>query len=190
MLKKIIFAALEMRAKQKLNRFVQIGSGSRVSYRRLTMKEGCTVSIGENSLIEGRIIFDREKSTVTIGNRTYIGNSLLVCASSITVGDDILMAWGITIVDHNSHSVTWDERKDDVMNWIHGRKDWTHVACAPVTIGNKVWIGFNVIILKGVTIGEGAVVAAGSVVTKDVPPYAIVAGNPAKVVRGVRHDER
>ena len=188
MLKKIIFALLEMKAKQKLNKFVKLGSGSQVSHRRLTVKEGCTVNIGENSLIEGRIIFDKENATVKIGSRTYIGNSLLVCASSITVGDDILMAWGITIVDHNSHSVFWCERKDDVISWIHGRKDWSHVVCAPVTIGNKAWIGFNVIILKGVTIGEGAVVAAGSVVTKDVPPYTIVAGNPAKVVRHVEHD--
>lgn len=180
---------LEMRAKQKLKKFVNIGSGSQVSHRRLTMKEGCTVNIGENSLIEGSIIFDRENATVKIGNRTYIGNSLLVCANSITIGDDILMAWGITIVDHNSHSVLWGERQDDVMNWIHGKKDWSCVASVPVTIGNKAWIGFNVIILKGVTIGEGAVVAAGSIVTKDVPPYTIVAGNPAKVVRKVKHDE-
>jgi acetyltransferase-like isoleucine patch superfamily enzyme len=60
---------------------------------------------------------------------------------------------------------------------------------SPVVIEDKVWIGFNVIILKGVRVGEGAVVAAGSVVTKDVPPYCVVAGNPAHVVKELAEDE-
>jgi len=93
------------------------------------------------------------------------------------------MSWGITISDHDSHSVEWQHRQDDVLQWCEGRKDWTHVAHAPVVIANKVWIGFNASILKGVTIGEGAIVGACSVVTRDVPPFSIVAGNPARVVR-------
>ena len=56
----------------------------------------------------------------------------------------------------------------------------------PVLIGNNVWVGCRAIILKGVTIGEGAVVAAGAVVTKDVPPFTLVAGNPARVIREVK----
>ena len=67
--------------------------------------------------------------------------------------------------------------------WHEGRKDWTHVAHAAVTIKDKAWIGFNVSILKGVTIGEGAVVGAGSVVTRDVAPYSVVAGNPVRLIR-------
>jgi galactoside O-acetyltransferase len=60
----------------------------------------------------------------------------------------------------------------------------------PVKIEDKVWIGFNSIILKGVTVGEGAIVGAGSVVTKDVPPYTIVAGNPARIIRELTPEER
>ena len=63
------------------------------------------------------------------------------------------------------------------------------VKIAPVRIGDKAWIGFNAIILKGVTVGEGAIVAAGAVVTKDVPPYTIVAGNPARVIRTLSEPE-
>jgi len=190
MLKKLILELLEMKACRKLRDAVKVGAGSKISHRRITVKRGCTVSIGAQSLVEGSIIFDRENATVSIGDRTYIGNSMLVCSNSIIFGDDILMAWGCTIVDHNSHSIHWEERKNDVVNWINGRKEWENIGYAPVVIGNKVWVGFNVIILKGVTIGEGAVIAAGSVVTKDVPPYTVTAGNPAKVVREIGRDER
>ena len=62
-------------------------------------------------------------------------------------------------------------------------KDWSVVRSAPIVIEDRAWIGFNAIILKGVTIGEGSVVAAGAVVTKDVEPYTVVAGNPARVVK-------
>lgn len=71
-----------------------------------------------------------------------------------------------------------------------GYKDWIHVKICPVKICNKVWIGFNSIILKGVTIGEGSIVGAGSVVTKDVPPWTIVAGNPARIIREIPENER
>jgi galactoside O-acetyltransferase len=93
-------------------------------------------------------------------------------------------------VDHNSHAKRWASRENDVVAWAHGRKEWSEVIIKPVTISDRVWIGFNVIILKGVTIGEGAIVGAGSVVTKDVSPYTIVAGNPAQVIREIPLDER
>ena len=64
-------------------------------------------------------------------------------------------------------------------------KDWSNVNSAPITICDDAWIGMNCIILKGVTIGEGAIVGAGSVVTKDVPAWTVVAGNPARVVKKI-----
>jgi galactoside O-acetyltransferase len=88
-------------------------------------------------------------------------------------------------VDHNSHALDWRLRVDDTKGWLVGRKDWTHVKIQPVKICDHAWIGFNSILLKGVTVGEGAIVAAGSVVTKDVPPFTIVGGNPARVIRNL-----
>lgn len=188
--RRMLIGLLEFWKKRKLKGGVQVGSGSRLPYRKVGMRSGCLVKVGNNSLVEGAILFDRENAAVEIGDRTFIGNSTLVCSSAISVGSDVLMAWGCTVVDHNSHSIEWEERKNDVTDWISGRKDWSHVKIAPVKIGDKAWIGFNVIILKGVTIGEGAVVAAGSVVTRDVPPFTVAAGNPARVVRELGRDER
>jgi galactoside O-acetyltransferase len=120
---------------------------------------------------------------VTIGDRSYIGASHIVCHTGVTIGADVLISWGVTIVDHDSHSIFWPLRKSDVELWHRGEKSWEHVVVRRVVIGDKAWIGFGASILKGVTIGEGAVVGACSVVTRDVPAYAVVAGNPARVVR-------
>ena len=70
-------------------------------------------------------------------------------------------------------------------NYIHS-KDWSSVKTKPIKVCKDSWIGMNALILKGVTIGEGAIVAASSVVTKDVPPFTVVAGNPAKEVKKLK----
>jgi acetyltransferase-like isoleucine patch superfamily enzyme len=164
---------------------VQISSDTKVEYRKLILKKNCSLEIGRQSIVQSNIIFEREHARLKMGERVFIGASDLICAQNIEIGDDVLISWGCTIVDHNSHSIHWSERKNDVVHWSQGKKDWEYVKNAAVKISDKVWLGFNVIVLKGVTIGEGAVVAAGSVVTKDIPPYTIVAGNPAKVVRKI-----
>ncbi len=100
---------------------------------------------------------------------------------------------GCTFMDNNAHSLIWEERKDDVKEWKRGLeenkigayKNWDNVDSAPIILKDKSWIGFECVILKGVTIGEGAVVGSRSVVTKDVPDYAVVAGNPAKIIKYV-----
>jgi len=162
---------------------VEVGRGATLVWRRVKRAAGNRLAIGERSIVQANIRFEETGGVVRIGSRTFIGKSDLVCYRRIDIGDDVIMSWGITISDHDSHSVEWQHRQDDVLQWCEGRKDWTHVAHAPVVIANKVWIGFNASILKGVTIGEGAIVGACSVVTRDVPPFSIVAGNPARVVR-------
>jgi acetyltransferase-like isoleucine patch superfamily enzyme len=162
---------------------ITVGEKSSVRWTRIKLKRGARISIGKNSIIHCRAAFDSNEGEITIGDRCFIGSSSLVCHSKIDIGDDVIISWGVTIVDHNSHSLYWEERKDDVFNWARGIKHWNGVLRKPVRINDKVWIGFNAIILKGVTIGEGAVVGAGAVVTKDVAPFTVVAGNPASVVR-------
>ena len=170
--------------------YVEISTHAKVNYRKINIKDGCQLEIGRGSIIEGSIVFDKVGAQIKIGERVFLGGSMLVCAEKIEIGDDVLISWGCTIVDHNSHAIRWKDRSQDVSNWFNGIKDWGAVQTAPVKICARSWIGFNVIILKGVTIGEGAVVGAGSVVTKDVSPYTIVAGNPAKIIREIPLDER
>ncbi len=151
--------------------------------------EGCTLTVGAQSLLEGGVVFERPQASVAIGERSFV-NGRLIAAERIVVGDDVLMAWGVTVVDHDSHSLVFSQRAQDVVMWGRGEKDWTHVTIKPVTIGNKAWVGFDAVILKGITIGEGAVIAARSVVTKDVAPWTVVAGNPARVIRTLGPEER
>lgn len=161
---------------------VTVGPRSDLLWYKLRLRPGCAVRVGVDCDLHCRISFDREGAEVSIGDRCYIGASHLVCAERIAIADDVIISWGVTIVDHNSHAIDWQDRVNDVAEWKAGRKDWSMVARRPVVIGSKVWIGFNVSILKGVSIGEGAVIGAGAVVTKDVPPYTIVGGNPARVL--------
>jgi acetyltransferase-like isoleucine patch superfamily enzyme len=168
---------------------VKVHPNSEFAVAKLVFKSGCWVTIDEHSQIAGSLIFDKENASICIGKRVFM-NGNLIAAKSIEIGDDVMISWNVTIVDHNSHSISFSLRSEDVVNWRLGKKDWTNVKIAPVKISNKVWIGLNSIILKGVTIGEGAVVGAGSVVTKDIPAWAIVAGNPARVIREIPENER
>jgi galactoside O-acetyltransferase len=184
----MISSALDLVARAVVSRRVrvQVGQGSRFRWRSLLSCRGGNLRIGENSLVlPRRIDFDGPDGMVTVGRRTFVGSSQLVCRSAITIGDDVLVSWGVTIVDHNSHSLEWELRRDDVAEWMAGRKRWDHVKVAPVVIGNRSWIGFGASILKGVTIGEGAVIGACAVVTRDVTPFTVVAGNPAQEIRAL-----
>lgn len=164
---------------------VSVGSKSRVSWRRVRGVDDSTIKVGDFSIVNCRIDFDRPGVKVSIGDRTFVGKSHLVASIGVSIGDDVLISWGATIVDHNSHCLDWEGRAKDVQNWGVGKKDWSGVSCGQVTICDKSWIGFNAVILKGVTIGERSIVAAGSVVTKDVPPDTVVGGNPARVIKSL-----
>ncbi len=165
-----------------------VGNGSNFNTSQIRQKKKCRVTIGCHSMISGNIIFEYEGASVQVGDKTFIGGSSLICSKKITIGNDVLIAWGCTIVDHDSHSTSFSLRKNDVSEWMAERKDWTHVEQEEVVICDKSWIGFNSIILKGVVVGEGAIVGAGSVVTKNVPPWTVVGGNPAKIIRKISKD--
>ncbi|SRR5579871_279745 len=163
-------------------RRVSVGSGSYLNWLRIGAARG-RLEIGRGCMLKCRVDFDHPGGAISVGDGTYIGASHLVCHTRISIGHDVIVSWGVTILDHDSHSLDWTKRRDDVARWLRGEKSWDGVAIAPVTIGNRVWIGFGATILKGVVVGDGAVIAARSVVTRNVPPYTLVAGNPARPIR-------
>lgn len=112
-----------------------------------------------------------ETARITIGSRSTIGYHVFVFASNeIQVGDDCMIAPFVYLVD-SDHSL-------DRSSPMNQQENQT----APIQIGNDVWIGAHAVVLKGIVIGDGAVIAAGSVVREDVKPYTIVGGVPAKVI--------
>jgi galactoside O-acetyltransferase len=142
-------------------------------------------------MLNMKITFESRQGQVEIGDRAYIGGGSIICRERITIGSDVTTAWGVCIYDHNSNSFDWRQRAKVVNHFYenYGKSDcyegidWTGVASAPIVIEDKVWIGFDAVILKGVRVGEGAIVGARAVVTSDVEPYTVVAGNPARLVK-------
>lgn len=120
---------------------------------------------------------DSYHPSVVIGKNCSFGDYLhLTCINKIVIGDNILTGRWVTITD-NSHGNTTKE------NLIIPPCERPLFSKGPVIIKDNVWIGDKVTILAGVTIGEGAVIAANSVVTKDVPPYSVMGGIPAKILK-------
>lgn len=168
---------------------VKAGSGTVIACWRIRGVCDGLVSVGDGSLVHANIVMERSGARLSIGSRSFIGKSILSIADSVEIGDDVMISWGATITDHDSHSINFNDRRYDVKGWMRGEKSWEHIRISRVVIESKAWIGFNSIILKGVRVGEGSIVAAGAVVTKDVEPWTIVAGNPAKVVKILNADE-
>jgi len=111
---------------------------------------------------------DQGPARLVIGDRTALGNRTEVhCGRRVSIGADCRIAWDVVIMDRDFHRLDADREE----------------GAQPVVVDDRVWIGCRALVLKGVTIGSGAVVAAGSVVTSSVPARALVAGNPARVVR-------
>jgi maltose O-acetyltransferase len=132
------------------------------------------MSIGPDTVIWMGCRFVGDKvGQIRIGRGCSIPRAFFVASAPITLGDYVVLG-------HDVSFYTTDHDPDDP---AFTRRD------APVTVGDRAWIGSQAIILKGVTVGEGGVVAAGSVVTADVPPFTIVGGNPAKVIRERRARE-
>jgi acetyltransferase-like isoleucine patch superfamily enzyme len=144
------------------------------------------VEIGRDCYLNGTIVLHTKTSKVKIGDRVFIGpNTTLFCYDEIEIKDDVMISWGCTLIDTNAHSLKSEERKSDVQDWMKGfqYKNWSVVEHKPIQIKEKCWIGFNSIIMKGVVLGQGTVVASGSVVTKSTEDYDIVGGNPATFIK-------
>lgn len=168
------------------------------SFRFDGIKKDNLVRIGKNSMLGCSIIFESDNGSVEIGDNTFINSgSSLISRSHIKIGNHVTIAWGCTLYDHNSHSLDYKERQKDIArqnddyrnkrNFTES-KDWSVVKSKPIVIEDNVWIGFDSVILAGVTIGEGAIIGARSVVRHNVEPWTVVAGNPATVIKRLKDE--
>ncbi|KKP40257.1 MAG: nucleotide-diphospho-sugar transferase domain-containing protein [Candidatus Peregrinibacteria bacterium GW2011_GWC2_33_13] len=146
------------------------------------------IIFGENNHVRGELYVFPSGGKITVGNYCYIGENTRIWAfKSIELGDRVLIAHDVNIFDSNTHPL------DPIDRHIHFKQITTigfpqqinNLNEKPVIIEDDVWIGAKAIILPGVRIGEGAIIGAGSVVTKDVKPYTFVAGNPATYVKNI-----
>jgi acetyltransferase-like isoleucine patch superfamily enzyme len=136
----------------------------------IKLLEDSTLELRGGFLIStGFTISINEGARLVLGSGYVNMHAAIDCYSTITIGDEVAISERVVIRDSDNHRIGDQERS------------------APIHIGDRVWIGLNAVILKGVTIGDGAVVAAGAVVTRDVPPGSLVGGVPAKVIKeGIR----
>ena len=130
-------------------------------------------SLGDYSVIESFACINNAVGDVIIGDHTRIGlhNTII---GPVTIGCHVNLAQGITVTALNHNFEDSDKRIDE-----------QGVSTTPVIIEDDIWIGANAVILPGVTIGNHSVVAAGAVVTKDIPPHSLVAGVPAKIIKQI-----
>ncbi len=152
--------------KSELNPAVELGN-------HVSCYAGCSFAIGK-------------KGRTKIGDFTLLNGALIMAEEYVEIGSHCLISWSVGIADSDFHPIEPALRRIDTEALAPFYKDAParpEIGTKPVIIADNVWIGMNATILKGVHIGENSVVAAGSLVTKSVPPNVVVAGNPARVLK-------
>jgi len=125
--------------------------------------------------------------TVEVGRHALLNAVRIICDGHVEIGDHALLSWNVLLMDSYREPLGPQARRRHREELAAGRSPSFTPEVRPIHIGPNVWIGFDSCILPGVTVGEGAIVGAHSVVTEAVPPYSLVAGNPARVVRPLHH---
>jgi acetyltransferase-like isoleucine patch superfamily enzyme len=172
---------------QKITGFTFDTSTKLVGEPIVDIRRGATISIGKNVTLNSqnfgyhmnmhsplKLYADRENAHITIGDDSRINGACIHAYERITIGKKCLIAANCQIIDGSGHDLSFD----NVENRIN-----TSGSASAIVIEDCVWIGANCIILPGVTIGYGSVIAAGSVVTQDIPSMVLAGGIPAKVIK-------
>lgn len=151
---------------------VNVGKG-------LTLRSGDRRGIGNGATTK---IIVSSGAELTIGDHVGMTNVCLLCQNKIEIGDYVLLGADVMVMDSNFHDTDWKGRMDGA-HGINGAKT------APVKIGDNVFIGTRSIICKGVTVGARSIIAAGSVVVRDIPEDCIAGGNPCKIIRKINEKQ-
>lgn len=176
------------RVQQALARRVQRGAGVRfMGLATIQVHPSAKITLGDGVVINSsnrgyhanmsapaKLLADRPGATIAIGARTRLNGACVHAWERVTIGDDCLIAAGVQIIDANGHELAPANPADRLTKQDRPR---------PVAIGDAVWIGMNAVILPGAKIGSGSVIGANSVVSGEIPPNVLAAGQPARVIR-------
>ncbi len=149
------------------------------------------ICIGNQSHVYATLLVFFYGGEIRIGKNSYIGDGVRIWSGEkITIGNDVIIGHNTNIIDTNSHETDTLERQNSVRKQLKlgYQKEKGNIETAPIIIKDNVWISYGVSILKGITIGEGAIIAANSVVTKNVEPFTLVAGNPAVFIKKLSNE--
>lgn len=174
-------------------KYYSLGKNSLIRYPNKilnTSKDNSKITIGENSFIYCEIQILGHGGQVQIGNNSFIGeNSYIWSGKSIKIGNRVLVGHNCNIFDTDAHPFDKDERHAQFKKiFSNGHPSDINLNDIEVVIEDDVWIGANVTILKGTRIGQGAIIGAGSIVTKNIEPFTVNVGNPSKILS--RLDEK
>lgn len=142
------------------------------------------VKIGDNATVQGTLV-SSNNGNIVMGKHSRIGvNSYIRCVEKVALGDFTIISDNVVISDNNNHPVNPNDRMIQVATPLGSdKRSWIYSDHSPIIIGENVWIGEYARICKGVNIGDGSIIAANAVVTKDIPANCIAAGNPARIVK-------
>jgi acetyltransferase-like isoleucine patch superfamily enzyme len=155
-----------------------------LAFKRFHSKQPDALIIGAHCTMDG-VHFDLgEEGRMVIGDYCYFTNAVLLCELEVRIGNYVVIGWNTTIADTDFHPLAPAERIADAVavSPLGKGRPRPPILKKPVIIEDDVWIGPNVTILKGVSLGAGAWIEAGSLITRDVAPRARVLGNPAQTI--------
>ncbi len=175
-------------SEDRLPRNVHIGPNSIISgqhaFKRFFCQKGKGLTLGDHCTMDAVQFAIGESGQVRIGNYCYFSNVVLLCELELRIGNYVIIGWNTTITDADFHPIQPAQRIVDAIACSPTGKGQVRpiLKQEPVVIEDDVWIGPSVTILKGITIGAGAFIEPGSVVTGDIPSQSRVIGNPARIV--------
>jgi acetyltransferase-like isoleucine patch superfamily enzyme len=155
-----------------------------LAFKRFNSKQKQALVVGAQCTMDGVHFSLGSNGRVTIGDYCYFTNVVLLSELEVEIRNYVVIGWNTTLADTDFHPLSPAERIADAIACSPLGKGRTRptILQRPIVIEDNVWIGPNATILKGVRIGEGAFIEAGSLITKDIPPYARVLGNPAQII--------